>query len=77
MVLCDRRIVDTVRLRHEHALGSPVRDDLHQPPDSNVIIDDVIHLQAPGAVTLSRKANHLAKIDKVGYVPTTIAIERT
>ncbi len=47
------------------------------PPDSNVLIDDVIHLQAPGAVTLSRKANHLAKIDKVSYVPTTIAIERT
>ena len=34
------------------------------PPETAVVIDDYLHLTAPGTVTLSRKGNHLAQVNK-------------
>jgi len=36
------------------------------PPESAVVIDDYLHLTARGTVTLKRKGNHLAQINKDG-----------
>lgn len=47
------------------------------PPESTVVIDDYLHLTAPGTVTLSRKGNHLAQVVKDGYEPTSFKIDRT
>ena len=47
------------------------------PPESTVVIDDYLHLTAPGTVTLSRKGNHLALANKDGYEPTSLKIDRT
>lgn len=47
------------------------------PPESAVVIDDYLHLTAPGTVTLSRKGNHLAQVNKDGYEPASLKIERT
>ena len=34
------------------------------PPEAAVVIDDYLHLTAPGTVTLSRKGDHLAQANK-------------
>ena len=47
------------------------------PPESAVVIDDYLHLTAPGTVTLSRKGNHLAQVNKDGYEPASLKIDRT
>jgi len=47
------------------------------PPEASVVIDDYLHLTAPGTVTLSRKENHLAQVNKEGFEPTRIKIDRT
>jgi len=47
------------------------------PPESAVVIDDYLHLTAPGTVTLSRKGNHVALVNKEGYEPTLLSIDRT
>jgi len=47
------------------------------PPEIPVVIDDYLHLTAPGTVTLSRNGNHLAQVNKDGYEPTSLSIDRT
>jgi hypothetical protein len=47
------------------------------PLDSQVVIDDRVHLLAPGTVSLSRKDDHQAVITKEGYEPKTMALTRT
>jgi len=47
------------------------------PPESTLVIDDYLHLTAPGTVTLSRKGNHTAMVTKDGYEPVTLKIDRT
>ncbi len=47
------------------------------PPDTNVVVDDVVHMLAPGTITLSRKADHRATFAKNGYDPATYTITRT
>lgn len=47
------------------------------PPESAVVIDDYLHLTAPGTVTLSRKSNHLAQVRKDGYETASLRIDRT
>ena len=47
------------------------------PPESAVVIDDYLHLIAPGAITLSCKGNHLAQVNKDGYEPASLKIHRT
>lgn len=47
------------------------------PPDAKVTIDEFLHVTAPGTASLSRKADHVALLEKAGYEPSTIKIERT
>ncbi len=47
------------------------------PLDAQVLIDDRVHLLAPGTVSLSRKDDHQAIITKEGYEPKTMALTRT
>ena len=47
------------------------------PPETAVVIDDYLHLTAPCVVTLSRKDNHLAQVNKDGFEPTLLKIDRT
>lgn len=47
------------------------------PTDAKVVVDDVVHLLAPGTVTLSRKADHSATFAKDGYDSATYTIKRT
>jgi hypothetical protein len=47
------------------------------PTENAVVIDDYLHLTAPGAVTLSHKVNHLAQVNKNNYKPTSLGIYRT
>jgi hypothetical protein len=47
------------------------------PPEASVVIDDYLHLTAPGTVTLSRKGNHVAQVKKEGFQPTLLKIDRT
>lgn len=47
------------------------------PPEANVTVDERVHLTSPGTVSLSRKADHTAYIEKEGYEPETLNIGRT
>lgn len=47
------------------------------PLDTQVIIDDRVHVLAPGTVSLNRKEDHQAVITKEGYEPKTMTISRT
>jgi hypothetical protein len=47
------------------------------PLDAQVVVDDRVHVLAPGTVSLNRKEDHQAIISKEGYEPQTIAIART
>ena len=47
------------------------------PPETAVVIDDYLHLTAPGTVTLSRKGDHLAQVNREGFEPTSFKIDRT
>lgn len=47
------------------------------PLDAQVLVDDRVHVVAPGTVSLNRKEDHQAVISKEGYAPQTIAISRT
>lgn len=47
------------------------------PPEANVVIDERIHLVAPGTVSLNRKGNHHAVATKDGYDPTAMTLSRT
>jgi hypothetical protein len=47
------------------------------PPEAKVMVDERVHLTSPGTVSLSRKADHTAYIEKEGYEPETLTIGRT
>jgi len=47
------------------------------PLDAEVVVDDRVHLLAPGTISLSRKGDHQAVITKEGYEPKTMALTRT
>lgn len=47
------------------------------PPDANVVVDERVHLLAPGTVSLNRKGNHHAVASKDGYDLTALTITRT
>jgi hypothetical protein len=47
------------------------------PPETSVVIDNYLHLTAPGTVTLSRKDNHVAQANKDGYESISLKIDRT
>lgn len=47
------------------------------PLDAQVVVDDRVHLLAPGTVSLSRKGDHQAVITKEGYEPKTMTLTRT
>lgn len=47
------------------------------PPDVKVTIDELLHVTAPGTVSLSRKGDHTALLEKEGYQTATLKIERT
>ncbi len=46
------------------------------PPEATVVIDDYLHVIAPGTVSLNRKSDHVAIVEKDGYEPATVKIER-
>ena len=46
------------------------------PPEADVILDERLHVTAPGRVSLNRKEDHTARIEKAGYEPVTVRIER-
>ena len=47
------------------------------PPDATVVVDERVHLIAPGTVSLNRKSNHHAVATKDGYDPTAMTLSRT
>lgn len=47
------------------------------PLDAKVVVDDRVHLLAPGTVSLSRLGDHEAIITKDGYEPKTLVLSRT
>ena len=47
------------------------------PLDTQVVVDDRVHVLAPGTVSLNRKEDHQAIVSKEGYEPKTISIART
>jgi len=47
------------------------------PLDAQVVVDDSVHLLAPGTVSLNRKEDHQAVVTKEGYEPKTMTISRT
>ncbi|BFU90671.1 MAG: hypothetical protein NTAFB01_18580 [Nitrospira sp.] len=47
------------------------------PLDAQVVVDDRVHLLAPGTVSLNRKEDHQAVITKDGYEPRTMTLTRT
>ena len=47
------------------------------PPETAVVIDDYLHITAPGIVTLSRKGDHLVNAHKNGYESASLKIYRT
>jgi len=46
------------------------------PAEAKATVDDLFHFTTVGTVNLSRKANHTAVIEKDGYEPATVKIER-
>lgn len=47
------------------------------PADTKVVVDDLVHMLAPGTVNLSRKSDHSATFAKEGYDSATYTIKRT
>jgi len=47
------------------------------PLDAQVVVDDHVHMLAPGTVSLNRKEDHQAVISKDGYEPKTMVLTRT
>lgn len=47
------------------------------PPEAQVVVDGRVHLTAPGRVSLSRKEDHAARVEKDGYAPVDLRIERS
>jgi hypothetical protein len=47
------------------------------PLDAQVIVDERVHVLAPGTISLSRKGDHHAAVTKEGYDPKTLSLSRT
>ena len=47
------------------------------PLDAQVVVDDRVHLVAPGTVSLNRKEDHRAVVTKDGYESKTMPLTRT
>lgn len=47
-----------------------------EPGEAKVTVDDRFHLTTAGTVSLSRFTDHIAVIEKEGYEPVTLKIER-
>ncbi|GKS59258.1 hypothetical protein YTPLAS18_27850 [Nitrospira sp.] len=47
------------------------------PPEAAVLVDGRVHLTSPGRVTLSRNEDHTARVEKDGYAPVDLRIERS
>ncbi|ALA60098.1 PEGA domain-containing protein [Nitrospira moscoviensis] len=47
------------------------------PPDAAVVVDERVHLLAPGTVSLNRKGNHHAVATKDGYESAVMTLSRT
>lgn len=47
------------------------------PLDAQVVVDERVHLLAPGTVSLNRKEDHQAVITKEGYEPKIMTLTRT
>lgn len=47
-----------------------------EPGEAKVTVDDRFHLTTAGTVNLSRFTDHTAVIEKEGYEPVTLTIER-
>jgi hypothetical protein len=47
------------------------------PLDAEVVVDDRVHVVAPGTVSLNRKGDHQAVVTKEGYAPKTVNLTRT
>ena len=47
------------------------------PPEASVVVDGRVHLTTPGRVTLTRNADHTARVEKDGYAPVDLRIERS
>lgn len=47
------------------------------PLDAQVMVDDRVHLLAPGTVSLNRKEDHQVVITKDGYEPKAMTLTRT
>jgi len=48
-----------------------------EPGEAKVTVDDRFHLTTAGTVNLSRFTDHTAVIEKEGYEPVTVKIERS
>jgi hypothetical protein len=48
-----------------------------EPGEAKVVVDDRFHLTTAGTVNLSRFTDHTAVIEKEGYEPVTLKIERS
>ena len=47
------------------------------PSEAKVTVDDMLHVQSPGKVTLSRLADHVIVVEKEGYQQAVIKVERS
>lgn len=48
-----------------------------EPGEAKVTVDDRFHFTTAGTVNLSRLADHIAVVEKDGYEPATVEIERS
>jgi hypothetical protein len=46
------------------------------PPGAEVWVDDRVHVITPGKVQLSRLSSHNARVEKVGYQPVAVELDR-
>lgn len=47
-----------------------------EPGEAKVTVDDLFHFTTAGTVNLSRLTDHIAVVEKDGYEPATVKIER-
>lgn len=47
------------------------------PTGANITIEEHLRVTTPGTVSLSRKGNYTAVVEKEGFEPTTIQIDRS
>jgi hypothetical protein len=49
---------------------------LSDPPGADVWVDNRFHVVTPGTVRLSRLSEHTARIEKMGYQPAVVELDR-